>query len=133
VIERLCIMSEDVITMTDLAGIYAGGRGPRMPTQPGVGPGPALASPAAGTSTGMGTGAGEAGVLAALGDGPRFASMTLREFRDEAEREFIRAKLDANQWNISKTSQILGIERTNLHKKLRALGITRNGEKLPPE
>ena len=135
VIERLCIMSEDVITMTDLAGIYAGGRGPRMPVQAGVGGGAGAGGgggggPGAGTGTGTG---GEAGVLAALGDGPRFASMTLREFRDEAEREFIRAKLDANQWNISKTSQILGIERTNLHKKLRALGITRNGEKLPPE
>jgi len=125
VIERLCIMSDDVITRTDLAGIYAGTPGPRVPREVGASPsGPiAVASAASG---------GESALLGSLADG-RFAAMTLREFRDEAEREFIRAKLDANGWNISKTSQILGIERTNLHKKLRALGITRNGEKLPPE
>ena len=41
------------------------------------------------------------------------------------EREYIRIKLDENGWNISRTAQALGIERTNLHKKMRALGIHR--------
>ena len=41
------------------------------------------------------------------------------------EREYIRIKLDENGWNISRTAQLLGIERTNLHKKMRALGISR--------
>lgn len=50
---------------------------------------------------------------------------TEREFREEAESEFIRIKLAEYEWNISRTAQALGIERTNLHKKLRALGIHR--------
>jgi DNA-binding NtrC family response regulator len=55
----------------------------------------------------------------------RFANKSLREFREEAESEFIRIKLAEYEWNISRTAQALGIERTNLHKKLRALGIHR--------
>jgi DNA-binding NtrC family response regulator len=55
----------------------------------------------------------------------RYADKTLREFREQVECDFIRHKLDEYEWNISRTAQALGIERTNLHKKLRALGITR--------
>jgi two-component system, NtrC family, nitrogen regulation response regulator NtrX len=51
--------------------------------------------------------------------------LPLRELRDLVERQYIRSKLDENGWNISRTSQVLGIERTNLHKKMRALGISR--------
>src|SRR6202008_2729300 len=47
--------------------------------------------------------------------------LPLRELRDLVERQYIRSKLDENGWNISRTSQVLGIERTNLHKKMRAL------------
>ncbi len=50
---------------------------------------------------------------------------TLREFRDEMEIEFIKRKLEQFGWNISRTAEALGIERTNLHKKLRAFGIAR--------
>ena len=52
-------------------------------------------------------------------------ALPLREFRDHVEREYIRAKLDENTWNISRTAGLLGIERTNLHKKMRALGLSR--------
>jgi two-component system, NtrC family, nitrogen regulation response regulator NtrX len=52
-------------------------------------------------------------------------TLTLRELRDLVERQVVRAKLDENDWNISRTAQVLGLERTNLHKKMRALGITR--------
>jgi two-component system nitrogen regulation response regulator NtrX len=55
----------------------------------------------------------------------RWAQKSLREFREEVETEFIRIKLAEYDWNISRTAQALGIERTNLHKKLRALGIHR--------
>jgi DNA-binding NtrC family response regulator len=51
--------------------------------------------------------------------------LPLREFRDHMEREYIRLKLDDNGWNISRTAQLLGIERTNLHKKMRSLGLSR--------
>ncbi|MBK9073035.1 MAG: sigma-54-dependent Fis family transcriptional regulator [Myxococcales bacterium] len=56
----------------------------------------------------------------------RYADRNLREFRDEIEAEFIRMRLADFEWNISKTAATLGIERTNLHKKLRALGISRD-------
>jgi DNA-binding NtrC family response regulator len=52
-------------------------------------------------------------------------ALPLREFRDHMEREYIRTKLDENSWNISRTAGLLGIERTNLHKKMRALGLSR--------
>ena len=42
------------------------------------------------------------------------------------EREFILLRLEENDWNISRTAQVLGLERTNLHKKMRALGIARD-------
>jgi len=62
----------------------------------------------------------------AFHDGRR---LTLREYRDRAERNYIRATLDEHDWNISKASAVLGVERTNLHKKMRALGLHRDGAK----
>ncbi len=49
----------------------------------------------------------------------------LREFKEEMERAFIVHKLKAHGWNISRTATALGIERTNLHKKLKAYDIRR--------
>jgi DNA-binding NtrC family response regulator len=56
---------------------------------------------------------------------PEARALPLREFRDHMEREYIRMKLDENGWNISRTANLLGIERTNLHKKMRSLGLGR--------
>jgi len=56
---------------------------------------------------------------------PEARALPLREFPDHMEREYIRIKLDENGWNISRTANLLGIERTNLHKKMRSLGLTR--------
>ena len=53
--------------------------------------------------------------------------LTLREFRDKAEADYILATLKEFDWNISRASVVLGVERTNLHKKMRALGIRRDG------
>jgi DNA-binding NtrC family response regulator len=58
-------------------------------------------------------------------------ALPLREFRDHMEREYIRMKLDDNGWNISRTAALLGIERTNLHKKMRALGLSRDSQGQP--
>ncbi|MBL8683012.1 MAG: sigma-54-dependent Fis family transcriptional regulator [Myxococcales bacterium] len=52
--------------------------------------------------------------------------LTLREFRDQAERDYIVATLREVDFNISRAATILGIERTNLHKKMRALGVKRD-------
>ncbi|MDZ7344614.1 MAG: sigma-54 dependent transcriptional regulator [candidate division KSB1 bacterium] len=51
---------------------------------------------------------------------------TLRELRDQVERDYILACLEATGGNITQAAQLLGIERSNLHKKLRALGIDRH-------
>jgi two-component system nitrogen regulation response regulator NtrX len=63
--------------------------------------------------------------LGALALPAEAANLSLRELRDLVERQVVLAKLEENDWNISRTAQVLGLERTNLHKKMRALGIAR--------
>ena len=49
----------------------------------------------------------------------------LHETRDSAERDRIRQALDQTDWNVSSAARLLGIERTNLHKRIRTLGLAR--------
>ncbi len=49
----------------------------------------------------------------------------LQGVRDAAERERIVEALDQTNWNVSGAARILGVERTNLHKRIRALGLSR--------
>ena len=49
----------------------------------------------------------------------------LRETRESAEREHILRALQESDWNVSGAARSLGMERTNLHKRIRALGIER--------
>jgi DNA-binding NtrC family response regulator len=51
--------------------------------------------------------------------------LTLREYRGRAEKEYILQTLEEVGWNISRAATILGVERTNLHKKMRSYGIRR--------
>jgi len=51
----------------------------------------------------------------------RFGS--LQEVREAAERDYILRKLDENKGNITRTAESLGLERSNLYRKMRALGI----------
>ena len=48
---------------------------------------------------------------------------TLREARSEFEREFITQKLKEFGGNVSRTADAIGVERSNLHRKIKALGI----------
>jgi two-component system nitrogen regulation response regulator NtrX len=48
---------------------------------------------------------------------------SLREARSRWEREFILRRLEENQWNVTRTAERLGVERSNLHRKMRAYGI----------
>jgi len=50
---------------------------------------------------------------------------TLREFRERSERQYIVDTLKMAGWNISRTAVLLGVERTNLHKKIRGYQIKR--------
>jgi two-component system nitrogen regulation response regulator NtrX len=48
---------------------------------------------------------------------------TLREAREEFEKEFIIQKLEENDWNITKTAEAIELERSNLHRKIKTYGI----------
>jgi|RhiMethySRZTD1v2_1073278.scaffolds.fasta_scaffold04605_3 two-component system, NtrC family, nitrogen regulation response regulator NtrX len=48
---------------------------------------------------------------------------TLREFKDAAERAYLVQKLRENNWNISKTAEVIDTPRSNLYKKLEQYGI----------
>jgi two-component system, NtrC family, nitrogen regulation response regulator NtrX len=50
---------------------------------------------------------------------------SVQEARESAEREHIERALDAANGNVSSAARALGMERTNLHKRMRALGVTR--------
>jgi two-component system nitrogen regulation response regulator NtrX len=51
----------------------------------------------------------------------------LHGVRDAAERDRIVQALDRTNWNVSGAARLLGVERTSLHKRIRALGLRRNG------
>jgi len=56
-------------------------------------------------------------------EGPK---STIQEARESAEREHILRALEESGWNVSGAARALGMERTNLHKRIRALGLTRS-------
>ncbi|MEQ9321807.1 MAG: sigma 54-interacting transcriptional regulator, partial [Polyangiaceae bacterium] len=101
VVERAAILAEDTITIADL------------PEDPHADP---FADPSP-----------DAGRFVSVtdADGRR---LTLRELRERTERRHIIETLVEHDWNVSRAAVTLGIERTNLHKKIRAYGIQRGQE-----
>jgi len=53
------------------------------------------------------------------------ARSTVQDAREAAEREIILRALEDTNWNVSSAARSLGMERTNLHKRIRALGLSR--------
>ncbi len=114
-VERLVILSGDEITVMDLPEESrlsrelrektVGGAAPRASAPPGDGDDDDL-PPAPPSAPG--------------------SRATLREYRDHAERRYIVDTLREVEWNISRAAGLLGLERTNLHKKIRALHIKRD-------
>jgi two-component system nitrogen regulation response regulator NtrX len=49
---------------------------------------------------------------------------TLQEARAAYERDYILRKLEENQGNVSRTAEVLGLERSHLYRKMKSLGIT---------
>ena len=98
VVERMAILSGDRITLDDL--------------------------PEEGVLSEVRRGSGQPSGLPAKLDeaGER---LTLRDYRSRAEKDYILQTLDEVGWNISRAATILGVERTNLHKKMRSYGIRR--------
>lgn len=99
--ERLVILAGNPVILADLPPSIAGERGSNRP--------PGLAN-SSNTPSGLD--------LSQFGGSP-----TLRELRELVERQYIETKLEETGWNVTKTAEILGIERTNLHKKLKQLGL----------
>jgi DNA-binding NtrC family response regulator len=102
VCERMVIMSGERITLADVPE--------------GVGPRAAAAAPAAG---------------AAAADLSRYGEVPLKDLRDLVERDYILKKLEEHEWNITQAAQALGVERTNLHKKIKQHGLSRHGRGAP--
>jgi len=103
-VERLMIMTaSDVVHVDDLPGEMRAGDGVR-PVQPETATAPAAT-------------VADAGGAAPAGGG------TLREFKDAAERAYLVQKLRENNWNISKTAEVIDTPRSNLYKKLEQYGI----------
>ncbi len=51
----------------------------------------------------------------------------LREAREAFEREYLKAQIRRFSGNVSRTAAFIGMERSALHRKLKALGLTENG------
>jgi two-component system nitrogen regulation response regulator NtrX len=63
-----------------------------------------------------------AGVTIAT-DGATETLMPLHDARDDFERQYILRALAAHHGNISRTAEALGVERSNLYRKMRSFGI----------
>jgi two-component system nitrogen regulation response regulator NtrX len=66
---------------------------------------------------------------------PPSERLTLHEARDNFERDLILRTLAEQQGNMSRTAEVLGVERSNLYRKMRAFGIapSRRPESEEPE
>ncbi len=63
---------------------------------------------------------GEAPAVLPAGQRP-----SLRAYKETMERAYILEVLKETDWNVSRAAIVLGIERTNLHKKMKGYGIHR--------
>jgi two-component system nitrogen regulation response regulator NtrX len=55
--------------------------------------------------------------------GEQLMALPLREAREAFEREYLRAQINRFGGNISRTAEFVGMERSALHRKLKALDI----------
>jgi two-component system nitrogen regulation response regulator NtrX len=58
--------------------------------------------------------------------GEHLMSLPLRDAREIFEREYLLAQVNRFGGNISRTAEFVGMERSALHRKLRALGVNSN-------
>ncbi len=61
-----------------------------------------------------------------------FNHPTLREARACFEREYLLRRLEEHEWNVSLTAAQVGLERSHLHRKMRALGIRDKEDEASP-
>ncbi|MEE1944004.1 sigma-54 dependent transcriptional regulator [Pedobacter sp. KR3-3] len=104
-IERLIILSDKVITENDVV---------------------AFANPTGGTNIGAANGNGHATAThgGSAIDYDRFSNF--QDYKDHAEKEFIKFKLEKNNWNVSKTADDIEIQRSHLYSKIEKFGLKRS-------
>lgn len=56
-------------------------------------------------------------------DNQVYQHLSFKDARKQFEIDYLQAKLTANDGNVSKTAEQIGMERSHLHKKVKALGI----------
>lgn len=56
-------------------------------------------------------------------DSEKMIALSLREARENFEREYLKAQIDRFGGNISRTAAFIGMERSALHRKLKSLGV----------
>lgn len=59
-------------------------------------------------------------------DAEKMIALSLREARENFEREYLKAQIDRFGGNISRTAAFIGMERSALHRKLKSLGVSSN-------
>src|SRR5690606_13228064 len=101
-IERLIILSDKIITEQDVI---------------------AFANPTGGTNIGMSN--GNAVSSSASGSVNYDSFKNFQEYKDQAEKEFIKFKLEKNNWNVSKTADEIDIQRSHLYSKIEKFGLKR--------
>jgi len=94
-VERLIILSDKVITENDVKA-FANPSGPVTATN---------------------------GSAAPQTNFDQFANF--QEYKDYAEREYIKFKLEKNNWNVSKTADDIDIQRSHLYSKIEKYGLKR--------
>ena len=52
-----------------------------------------------------------------------YGDLSFKEARRRFEADYLQARLDENDGNMSRTAEQIGMERSHLHKKVKALGI----------
>jgi len=100
-IERLIILSDKTITENDVI---------------------AFANPTGGTNIGAGAPAPVAQGSSAI-NYEKFSNF--QDYKDFAEKEFIKFKLEKNNWNVSKTADDIEIQRSHLYSKIEKFGLKR--------
>jgi len=63
--------------------------------------------------------------------GAAYADLPLREAKEALERDLIAQALTRHRGNVTRAARELGLERTNLHKRIRALGLRDDEEESP--
>jgi len=105
-IERLIILSDKTITEHDVS---------------------AFANPGGGTNIGAANGSSHAPANS-NGSGGAFnyeKFSNFQDYKDYAEKEFIKFKLEKNNWNVSKTADDIDIQRSHLYSKIEKFGLKR--------